>query len=121
MKKTLTPEANLLSVVTTWLSYSQFRAQWWRVSLGPVVRGGGREPLRFTKNAMMGFPDLCIVSVRRPGHLYTIELKSPVGRLSPAQVQWQDKLQACGVRHAVIRSLAELIDTLTKWEAGDQN
>lgn len=115
--KKVTPEGALLSQITDWLGYSQFRDQWWRVPLGPVLRNGGAF---YSKNPMTGFPDLCVLSVRFPGQLYTIELKSLDGRLSPAQVGWRSKLLAAGVKHATIRTLQDFIATLQDWERGGE-
>jgi len=44
-----------------------------------------------------------------------IELKTPQGRLSKAQKDWEDWGQEFGLPYAVCRSLEEVIDVLRAW------
>jgi hypothetical protein len=59
-----------------------------------------------------GVPDLCLVW---PGDWGMIEVKSEDGTLSDAQRDLHPILRSLGVRLAICRSVADLIQTLTEW------
>lgn len=44
-----------------------------------------------------------------------IEAKSPTGRLTPEQRDYQEWLELCGVRHAVMRSAEQGREILQEW------
>lgn len=44
-----------------------------------------------------------------------LELKSPTGRLSPAQVSFRDRITVAGRRYAVARTGQEAISILSSW------
>jgi VRR-NUC domain len=52
-----------------------------------------------SRRSVAGFPDLVLVRAPR---LIFAELKSRTGRISPAQQQWIDQLNACGDIEAFI-------------------
>lgn len=112
------PEDDLQAAIVQYLGYS--------LRPGVLVHhspNGGRrnvdEAKRFKAAGVMpGWPDLTFVwaqevytpALRRSvGLVAFIEVKSPVGRLSPAQVEFQAWCREGGVPHAVVRSLAEAI------------
>ena len=54
-----------------------------------------------------GVSDLILLIPRGKFHALCIEMKTDVGRQSPAQVEWQSKVEAQGFRYEVVRSLEE--------------
>src|SRR5947207_543313 len=69
----------------------------WRSAVeAAILKGQGVRP---------GIPDVAIVS---EGRVYFLELKSPVGRTSPAQRAMHERLIAAGVRVEVVHSLEEV-------------
>lgn len=53
-----------------------------------------------SRRSPSGWPDVVLVRGKR---LLFVELKKETGRLSPAQMEWQDLLLAAGQDHRVIR------------------
>lgn len=88
----------------------------WRVPLGPIMRGGaGGARSHPSPNPMAGFPDIAVISKNGFGSLLTFEVKSATGDLSPKQRAWKERLQAAGVRWALVRSVADLRAALIEW------
>jgi hypothetical protein len=63
-----------------------------------------------TMGLLPGASDLTIAL---PGRVVFMEVKTPTGRLSEAQVKFQEKVEALGHQYAVARSLQEAIDVLS--------
>lgn len=79
-----------------------------RVNAGGVrVSGGG-----WYRGATAGTPDLCLPAL---GWL-EVKTREKSSRLSKAQKEWHARAGAHGVRVAVVRSAAEAIDVVAKWE-----
>lgn len=76
---------------------------------GGRVRGGVLKAM----GLKAGVPDILII---RDGWIFWIELKSPLGRLSPVQRDTHKTLllQGCGV--AICRTLDEVRTALRTWE-----
>lgn len=87
-------EAVLLQATLTYLKMRGYLA--WRMPVGPVIRGGGAEKIRFSKSPIKGFPDLACILKRRPGVLCAIELKVKGNKLSPEQKEWKKWLNDAG-------------------------
>ena len=65
----------------------------WRVSNGPVIHrlGSGKNVRTFMKKSeIAGFPDFA--GVTKEGTFFALELKSEKGKVSPEQMDWQDRL-----------------------------
>jgi len=75
----------------------------WRVNAGQ--RGAARM-------APAGTPDICVVDP--PGWL---EVKTTRGRLGAAQDAWHAEAERRGVRVAIVRSVAEAVETVREWES----
>lgn len=107
-------EGELQKAAFEWLKIHRVFA--WRMPIGPVVRGGGKVPLRYSKSPIKGFPDIAGVLRRaHPGVLFAIELKVGDGKLTPEQVAWIVDLQAADAKCAVVRSIAELEAVMAEW------
>lgn len=76
--------------------------------------GGGRVRGAKLKKAglMAGWPDIQLVY---KGQYYGLEVKTPVGRLSPAQVDLHKKLIKDGCSIAVVRSVSEAEEIILDW------
>lgn len=59
----------------------------------------------FRKNSMKGFPDIAGVV---KGQMFAIEVKTPKGRMSEAQRDWQEKLESNGVTYLIATSVEDV-------------
>lgn len=77
-----------------------------RINVSPVIRGGGKQKLRFSKNEMSGFSDLIVFL---PGGVTLfIELKTQEGTQSDDQIEFESDICPFGHRYHVVRSAPEL-------------
>ena len=76
--------------------------------------GGGRVRGAKLKRAGLqaGWPDIQLIS---DGMFYGLEVKTKVGKLSPAQLALHKKLQAIGCSIAVVRSVSEAQEKIVDW------
>lgn len=92
-----------------------FRLQFREYVIYAVPNGGQRNAVVAAKlkeeGAMAGVADLVIVAPNR--HLY-IEMKSPKGKQSPKQVEFQSRVQAMGHAYHVCHSLDEFMEVCRK-------
>ena len=98
-------EADLLRYATNRLEDSGLL--WWRMPVGGVAQMVGPKMI-FKKSPIKGFPDLCGLS--SSGVFFAIELKSSTGKLSPEQMEWQEKLNDNEAIAVVLRSYQEIDD-----------
>ena len=75
---------------------------------GGRVRGAKLKKLGLSS----GWPDLQLVHKAK---FYGIEVKTPVGRLSPAQSELHKKLIQQGAKVAIVRSEKDAIEQIIKW------
>lgn len=54
----------------------------------------------------------------RKGRAYMIEMKTPEGKQSPKQKEWQKLIESEGFEYVIIRSLDEFKDFLKRVESG---
>ncbi len=66
--------------------------------------------LRWT-GALAGVPDLCLVLPHRSRCCF-LEVKTPAGRLSVAQVDMLNTFDAMGVNYAIVRSIEDVREVL---------
>ena len=64
---------------------------------------------------LVGWPDLTWLG--SGGVLHAFEVKTPQGRMSPAQEAVRGAIEAAGGRYAVVRSVDEADAALKAWEA----
>lgn len=110
----LPSEAKILKACCRWLDLNHYC--YWRNSIGPVMRGGGKHAISFSPNPMRGFPDLSGIIPRSGGRMWAAEVKTAKGKLSIYQVAWRDALTAAGVAYFVPRSVDELVAYLVDEE-----
>ena len=75
----------------------------------PGPRGAKRQAILVGMGVHRGFADLMVLS---DGRVLFLELKSPVVRLSAAQVAFRDAVQAQGFGWALVRSLDDALSAL---------
>mgnify|MGYP001547995774 CR=1 FL=1 len=63
--------------------------------------------------AVQGVPDLCCVLPQ--GGIGFLELKAPKGKLSPAQIQFRERVEDWGALWAEIRTIEDFERTLRAW------
>ena len=97
-------ERELLSKAKYWLTAKGYCFE--RIPIGPVLHNGGKG---HSRNPLKGFPDLAGFLQKRKGVLWTCELKTAKGSLSPEQIDWAKRLKAQGVGFILARSLEDLI------------
>lgn len=110
-------EAELTRAVFAWLQAHRILA--WRMPVGPVVHRkviGGRLKEFWKKSPLKGFPDIAgVLQRKRRGTLFTLELKSASGSISPEQKMWMKDLSDAGSACAVIRSIDDLRTAMETW------
>ena len=72
-------------------------------------RGARRQAILVGMGVYPGFADLMVLC---EGRVLFLELKSPTGRLSPAQVAFRDGVQAQGFGWALVRSVDDALGAL---------
>jgi hypothetical protein len=102
-------EAEILSFASKALNASKLC--WWRMSLGPILHSFNGK-VRYKRNPLKGFPDLC--GVCPSGRMWSLELKTKTGKLSEEQVDWQKKLGDANVLVGVARSTQEVLDFIAQ-------
>ncbi len=86
-----------------------------RIYTGPVVRGGGKGPVRFTKNPAAGMPDFVVVLAPNGKTLWCETKRWKGGRQSPDQKRFQGDIESVGGFYCLISSLAEYVRILSIW------
>lgn len=104
------PESQVLSDVCQWLTLEGYL--WWRMPIGPVIRGGGKNGVRFSKNPLKGFPDIAGILDDKTGQLFACELKRFGAKPTPEQEAWHSRLMDYGVRCFMAHSLDEFITSI---------
>ena len=100
--------------------------RWWRLQyphhaalLFSVPNGGARNVVTASiikaEGAVRGVADLILFVPRGGFHALCIEMKTPKGRQSPHQKEWQRIVEAQGYRYIVVRSVAEFIEQVTRY------
>lgn len=62
-----------------------------------------------------GFPDFILLYPNREYHFLAMELKSPKGRQSEHQKEYQKEVERVGGKYVIIRSLDEFINTVNDY------
>lgn len=87
--------------------------------LNSVPNGGARSAVTGAiikaEGAVRGVADLELNIARGKYHGLKIEMKTPMGRQSPHQKQWQKAVEAQGYKYAVCRSVDEFMKEITNY------
>lgn len=98
-----------------------FRLQYPRLArlLIAVPNGGGRSKVEAAimkgEGVTAGASDLLLLVPSGECPYLCIEMKTPKGRQSPAQREWQAEVEAVGGRYAVCRSLDDFISLINDY------
>lgn len=84
-----------------------------------AVPNGGHRNIQTARNlkaegVTSGVSDLLLLVPKREYHGLCIEVKTPVGRQSDNQENWQRIIEAQGYRYEIVRSLDEFAE-LVRW------
>lgn len=101
-----TPEGAVLSAVCEYLLYKHY--SFWRMNNGGVFNPTRGAFMPAPKYGMKGVSDLIMLY---NGRAIFLEIKSPVGKQSPDQKNFQTYVEHAKCKYFVIRS----IDDLTKY------
>ena len=95
-----------------------------RGCLVAVPNGGRRDAVTGARlkaeGATAGVSDLILFQRRGQSGALLVEMKTPKGRQSVAQRQWQEAMEAQGYRYAICRSLDEFMRTINGYLATPQ-
>jgi hypothetical protein len=113
MKRRGTPEADLQRAVVTALRFALPKGAIIHHCANEVTeagpRGAKRQAILVGMGVHPGFADLVILCA---GRVLFLELKSPKGRLSPAQAEFCDAVLAQGFGWALVRSVDDALGAL---------
>lgn len=110
------PEAHIQADCVLWLwnTYPETRGLYFCVnnensrskyeSLKQQLRSGAQ---RKALGIVPGVSDTILMIPRKGYHALCIEFKTPTGRQSDVQKEWQEKVESQGYRYVVIRSLED--------------
>jgi hypothetical protein len=108
-----TPEADLQRAVITALRFALPRTAIVHHCANEVTeagrRGAKRQAILVGMGVYPGFADLMVLC---DGRVLFLELKSPTGKLSPAQIAFRDAVLAQGFGWALVRSLDDALGAL---------
>jgi len=108
-----TPEADLQRAVVSALRFALPKGAVIHHCANEVAqagpRGAKRQAILQGMGVHAGFADLIVLS---EGRVLFLELKSPKGRLSPAQQAFRDAVEAQGFAWALVRSLDDALGAL---------
>lgn len=113
MTRRRTPEADLQRAVVSALRFALPRTAIVHHCANEVTeagpRGARRQAILVGMGVHSGFADLMVLC---DGRVLFLELKSPKGKLSPAQDAFRDAVQAQGFGWALVRSLDDALGAL---------
>ena len=85
-----------------------------------IPNGGARNEITGAKlkaeGVVAGVADLCL-AVPRDGGVLFLELKTPTGRQSQSQLQWQAAVTEAGNTYVVIRDFSQFVSTINNYLA----
>lgn len=109
-------ESHLQKACVRWFRYAYPK---YDRLLFAVPNGGARNKTEAAilkaEGVVAGVADLILLLPNRDYHCLALELKTPKGRQSDSQKQWQATLQEHGGNYAVIRSKEQFIATITEY------
>lgn len=113
--KRKSPEEDIQRAVLEWVAFN--RAKYPILGWMMHVPNGGKRPKGEAGKLKAlgvkpGFPDLSIPLSSGRWKGLAVELKSPTGKLSPAQADWLEKLQDDGWLVGVCRTVDEAIEMM---------
>ena len=115
-------ESHSQQAIIQWFAFAHRVLGVPEILLVSVPNGGRREIIEGGRlkreGARAGAPDLLLLVPRAPYHGLALELKTPVGRVSPEQKAFLGELIAQGYKVVVSRSTEEAIEAITNYLRG---
>ena len=124
LRRTDATEADTLRTITDFLDLQMALGELVYIRHNPstviskVVRGKIKTAFKKVRQSQLGAPDLMVfkrISFSKWGtytETFCIEVKSPTGKVSPAQERWAGLAVAQGCRYIVARSLEDVRENL---------
>jgi hypothetical protein len=99
-------ESNIQRTICDYLALKRYF--FWRQNTAPAVQKTGDHWAfrRMPPYSMKGVPDIILID---GGHFVGLEVKTPTGRQSPEQKEFQRRLTAEGGSYHVVRSVDDVI------------
>lgn len=100
-----------------------FRLQYpaWRELLFAIPNGGVRDKVTASRlkaeGVVPGVSDLLLLYPAGTYHALCIEMKTPSGKQSAGQKQWQQEAEKAGYKYVLCRSLDDFVSTIEKYLA----
>ena len=116
----MTEEDRLQAACVTWfrLQYPQLQTL-----LFAVPNGGSRNKIEAAKlkatGVTPGVADLIFLIAKQGYNNLLIEMKTPSGRQSPVQRDWQEKAEAAGSKYVICRSVDEFTQSINQYINGN--
>jgi len=109
-------EAQLKAQIEDYLQYGMNQGRWWftRLNAGSFIADKGTPKERLIKGCPKGTADLEVIvgskweKARLP-KVYFLELKSPTGRQTKEQKEFQESVRRQGCFYYLIRSIEEVM------------
>lgn len=116
-------EADVLRVCRSYLNFLQARGKltYRRIHVAPIMRGGGKNPIRFQRNMdMAGMADLLIFLKTNPPRVIHVECKSSFGKTDDIQKKWREELKRVGHHdYFLVRGIEDLRGVLRLFSIED--
>lgn len=110
-RKKSAPEGRIQAECVAWFhnTYHQYRGLYFAVQNenARTDSNASTGAIRKAMGVVKGVSDTLMFVPRGKWHGLCVEFKSNIGRQSPAQIEWQFKVEQQGYRYEVVRSLEE--------------
>lgn len=118
-RKRGSPEGRIQSSCVAWFwnTYPQYRELYFCVPNENAREDSNASTgaIRRSMGVVKGVSDTILFLARGKYHALCVEFKTDTGRQSPAQVDWQSKVEAQGYRYEVVRSLEEFKELIKEY------
>ena len=114
------PEGKIQASCVAWFynTYPQYRGLYFAVQNenARADSNASTGAIRRSMGVVSGVSDTILLIPRGKWKGLCIEFKTDIGRQSPAQAEWQVKVEAQGYRYEVVRSLEEFKKLIIEYE-----
>lgn len=108
------PEAKIQTecFVWAWNNYPETRKLFFHVANEVGENNAIKGALLRSSGVIAGVADMLMLIARGRFHGLCVEFKTEVGRQSPAQIEWQERVEKEGYHYVVCRSLEQFKEEL---------
>lgn len=113
------PEGKIQAECVAWFwnTYSEYRGLLFHVPNEGNRNSQSDGVLRKALGLVAGVSDLILLIPSSKYHGLCIEMKTDTGRQSPAQIEWQSKVEKQGYKYIVVRSLEQFKEEIREYLA----